>query len=70
MAPAGGGAPGGGRGGGPATSAPGRQKSTARAEATRRWPRHAEAFARARDDGRAESALIGLAGIMRERAGR
>ena len=29
-----------------------------------------EAFARARDDGRAESALIGLAGIMRERAGR
>ena len=46
------------------------QKSTARAEATRRWPQHAEAFARAKDDGRAESALIGLAGIMRERAGR
>ena len=46
------------------------QKSTARAEATRRWPRHADTFARARDDGRAESALIGLAGIMRERAGR
>ena len=45
------------------------QKSTARAEATRRWPKHAEAFAKARDDGRAESALIGLAGIMRERAG-
>lgn len=46
------------------------QKSTARAEATRRWPRHAATFAKAKDDGRAESALIGLAGIMRERAGR
>ena len=46
------------------------QKSTARAEATRRWPWHAEAFAKAKDDGRAESALIGLAGIMRARVGR
>ena len=46
------------------------QKSTARAEATRRWPQHAATFAKARDDGRAESALIGLAGIMRQRAGR
>ena len=46
------------------------QKSTARAEATRRWPQFAEAFARARDDGRSESALIGFAGIMRARAGR
>ena len=46
------------------------QKSTARAEATRRWPSYSEAFARARDDGRAECALIGLAGIMRARAGR
>ncbi len=46
------------------------QKSTARAEATRRWPQHAETFARAKDDGRAECALIGLAGIMRERTGR
>ena len=46
------------------------QKSTARAEATRRWPQHAATFARAKDDGRAESALIGLASIMRERAGR
>lgn len=46
------------------------QKSTARAEATRRWPQHAATFARARDDGRAECALIGLAGIMRERGER
>ena len=41
------------------------QKSTARAEATRRGPCFADAFAKARDDGRAESALIGFAGIMR-----
>lgn len=46
------------------------QKSTARAEAIRRWPQHAGVFARVKDDGRAESALIGLAGIMREKAGR
>ncbi len=42
------------------------QKSTARAEAVRRWPAHADRFERARDDGRAEAALIGLAGMMRE----
>lgn len=42
------------------------QKSTARAEATRRWPQHAALFARARDDGRAEAALIAIAGMARE----
>jgi len=41
-------------------------KDASRAEAIRRWPGHAELFARARDDGRAESALIAVAGIMRK----
>jgi crossover junction endodeoxyribonuclease RuvC len=45
------------------------QKSTARAEAVRRWPRHAALFARVRDDGRAEAALIAIAGIAREARG-
>ena len=44
------------------------QKSTARAEAVRRWPAHASRFARACDDGRAEAALIAVAGM--QRAGR
>jgi crossover junction endodeoxyribonuclease RuvC len=43
-------------------------KDASRAEAIRRWPGHAELFARVRDDGRAESALIGLSGLIRERA--
>jgi crossover junction endodeoxyribonuclease RuvC len=42
-------------------------KDMARSEAIRRWPAHASLFARVKDDGRAESALIALAGIMRER---
>ncbi|MDX7950494.1 hypothetical protein P7D22_04780 [Lichenihabitans sp. Uapishka_5] len=42
-------------------------KDLARAAAVRRWPRKADVFARAMDDGRAEAALIGLAGILRGR---
>ena len=42
-------------------------KDAARSEAIRRWPGKAALFSRIRDDGRAEAALIGLAGIMRER---
>jgi hypothetical protein len=42
-------------------------KDAARSEAIRRWPQHASLFARVKDDGRAESALIAVAGIMRER---
>jgi crossover junction endodeoxyribonuclease RuvC len=41
-------------------------KDASRAEAIRRWPGHAELFARVRDDGRAEAALIAVAGIMRK----
>jgi crossover junction endodeoxyribonuclease RuvC len=48
--------------------APGKAaKDAARSEAIRRWPGKAALFSRAKDDGRAEAALIGLAGIMRER---
>jgi crossover junction endodeoxyribonuclease RuvC len=43
-------------------------KDAARAEAIRRWPDKAEFFARVKDDGRAEAALIGLAGLLKERA--
>ncbi len=41
-------------------------KDAARSEAIRRWPDKANWFARVKDDGRAESALIAVAGIMRE----
>lgn len=41
-------------------------KDAARSEAIRRWPEKAEWFARIRDDGRAEAALIGLAGLTRQ----
>jgi crossover junction endodeoxyribonuclease RuvC len=41
-------------------------KDAARAEAIRRWPEHASLFARKRDDGLAEAALIAVAGLMRE----
>jgi crossover junction endodeoxyribonuclease RuvC len=41
-------------------------KDAARSEAIRRWPAQAELFARVRDDGRAESALIAVAGLLRE----
>jgi crossover junction endodeoxyribonuclease RuvC len=42
-------------------------KDAARSEAIRRWPGHAEKFARVKDDGRAEACLIGVAGMLRER---
>ena len=42
-------------------------KDAARAKAIARWPAHANLFARVKDDGRAEAALIGLAGIMKEK---
>ena len=41
-------------------------KDAARAEAIRRWPEHAALFARKKDDGRAEAALIAVAGLKRE----
>jgi hypothetical protein len=48
--------------------APGKDgaKDAARSEAIRRWPAKAALFARVKDDGRAEAALIALAGIKRE----
>jgi crossover junction endodeoxyribonuclease RuvC len=47
--------------------APGKDgaKDAARSEAIRRWPHRAELFARVKDDGRAEAALIGVAGLSR-----
>lgn len=49
---------------------PGREgaKDSARSEAIRRWPARASAFARKKDDGRAEAALIAVAGLKREAA--
>lgn len=41
-------------------------KEAARSEAIRRWPGKAELFARVKDDGHAEAALIVLAGLLRE----
>ena len=41
-------------------------KDAARSEAIRRWPDHAAQFARVKDDGRAEAALIAVAGLLRE----
>jgi crossover junction endodeoxyribonuclease RuvC len=48
--------------------APGKAKAkdAARAEAIRRWPDKAALFARVKDDGRAEAALIAVAGLARE----
>ena len=40
----------------------GASKDAARGEAIRRWPEHAAMFARVKDDGRAEAALIAVAG--------
>lgn len=47
--------------------APGRDgtKDAARSEAIRRWPGKAGLFARVKDDGRAEAALIAVAGLAR-----
>jgi crossover junction endodeoxyribonuclease RuvC len=41
-------------------------KEAARAEDIQRWPDRASLFARVKDDGRADAALIGMAGLMRE----
>jgi crossover junction endodeoxyribonuclease RuvC len=48
--------------------APGKEnaKALSRSEAIRRWPAQAALFARVRDNGRSDAALIGIAGIMRE----
>ena len=43
-------------------------KDLSRAAAVRRWPSQAPLFARAGDDGRADAALIAVAGLMRENA--
>jgi crossover junction endodeoxyribonuclease RuvC len=48
----------------------GATKEMARGEAIRRFPCHAEWFARVRDDGRAEAALIGVAGLIRQGGGK
>ena len=42
------------------------KKDVARSEAIRRWPAMADQFARKKDDGRAEAALIAIAGLTRE----
>ena len=44
-------------------------KDAARSEAIRRWPGQAGLFARVKDDGRAEAALIAVAGLMRKGGG-
>ncbi|MGO9427596.1 hypothetical protein [Rhodoblastus sp.] len=41
-------------------------KDAARSEAIRRWPGQAALFARVKDDGRAEAALIAVAGMVRK----
>ena len=41
-------------------------KDAARSEAIRRWPGQAATFARVKDDGRAEAALIAIAGLKRK----
>ncbi len=40
-------------------------KDAARSEAIRRWPGKADLFARVKDDGRAEAALIAVAGLTK-----
>ena len=44
-------------------------KDMARSEAIRRWPSKAGLFSRKADEGRAEAALIAVAGILRESGG-
>ena len=44
-------------------------KDASRAEAIRRWPGNADIFARVKDDGRAEAALIATAGLLRKKGG-
>jgi crossover junction endodeoxyribonuclease RuvC len=43
-------------------------KDASRSEAIRRWPARAGLFARVKDDGRAEAALIAVAGLLKTRA--
>jgi crossover junction endodeoxyribonuclease RuvC len=45
---------------------PGRDKDASRAAAIQRWPARAELFARKKDHGIAEAALIAVAGILRK----
>lgn len=45
----------------------GKEKASARAEAQRRWPAHRDSFARVKDAGRAEAALLVIAWLRRER---
>jgi crossover junction endodeoxyribonuclease RuvC len=45
---------------------PGRDKDASRAEVIRRWPGQADLFKLKKSDGLAESALIAVAGLMRE----
>jgi hypothetical protein len=40
-------------------------KDMARSKAINRWPAQADKFKRKMDDGRAEAALIGIAGLLR-----
>ena len=47
---------------------PGRDKDASRAAAIQRWPARVELFARKKDDGRAEAALIAAAGLLRKGA--
>jgi crossover junction endodeoxyribonuclease RuvC len=49
--------------------ATGSAKDASRSMAIRRWPNAAAFFKRVKDDGRAEAALIGLAGMARELIG-
>ncbi len=44
-------------------------KDTARSEAIRRWPDKAGLFARVKDDGRADAALIAVAGLLKKGKG-
>ena len=44
--------------------APSSAKDASRSEAIRRWPGKADLFARAKDDGRAEAALIAIVGMF------
>lgn len=44
----------------------GATKDQARSAAIARWPARADLFARKKDDGRAEAALVGVAGLLRE----
>ena len=45
-------------------------KDVARSRAIERWPDQVNLFARVKDHDRAEAALIGWAGLQRERQGR